>query len=384
MKKDSMKTGAILTLFVMGIALLFFACEKKANPVASSSSDDSAFAIYFLADTQLKMEDVSEKNIDELELAPLPWLCDNDIEFYDWSSHCIYLKKDKSYFLPNWNNDSFTQFPVDWNNKPFIVTAYDEKCYLGFFAGALSNFGIAPEIRDSYSNFYPANILNLYWAWLYHDFPQDHPEVQRALIESGLYHGGISVLFDTTDANTLCMVENADTSTISYKFRITNEDEDNLYILDPDKMGTEFFHWFTNGLVFQHVETRKLYESRWKKLAELPSLDYWSPNWFTKLSSGDTITRTVVLKGYPHLPPGEYLFEFKYGIIHPGMEKDDLELADGRYWIGKTRSNILVWNYDGTESGFPGNSKILQKQSYFDYDFLKSAPIEAYSNIERR
>jgi hypothetical protein len=349
-------------------------CEKDENPVSPKLSDYT-FAIYFLQNEKLKMKDVYDKDLNQLKLAANPWLSDKDIRFYDWSSHCIYLKTDKTYFIPGWQKgERFNVFPAEWADKPFIVVANSKKCYMGyFFRIELSeDFRIAPMIADvGFNSRYPQDVLYIDWRWLYHDYPQNNPDVKKALIESGLHHGGISVTFDTTDVNTLCMIDNADTSTISYTFTITNNDEDDLYTIDPDKTGSDLFHWFTNGITFQNITTRKIYEPRWRKHA---SPNDWSPEWFTKIKSGQSIKRTVILKGYPYFPTGEYLFQFNYNGQISSMEKDVRELTDGRYWLGPTRANILVWNFNATDNSTPVRQGIVKKNNYFPDEFLHVSP----------
>lgn len=361
-------------------------CEKDNNPVSPQLSD-YAFAIYFLQDENLKMKDVYDKDLNQLKLAASPWLCDKDIRFYDWSSHCIYLKTDKTYFIPGWQKgERFNVFPAEWADKPFIVVANSKKCYMGyFFRIELSEyFWIAPMIADvGFNSIYPQDVLFMEWVWLYHDYPQNNPDVKNALIESGLYHEGISVAFDTTDVNTLCMIENADTSTISYKFTITNNDEDDLYIIDPDKTGSDLFHWFTNGITFQNIATKIIYEPRCRNHVEPPSLDYWSPDWFMKLKSGQSIKRIVVLKGYPYFPAGDYLFQFNYNGQIIGMEKEVREIDHGRYWLGPTRANILVWNFKATENLTSVRQRIVKKNNYFPDEFLRASPTPQ-QEFERR
>jgi len=369
-----MKLNRLLLIILL---LILYTCDRKKNPLYQYDENDFAFAIYFLQDENLKMKDVNSEDVNELKLSPKPWLCDKDIRFYDWSSHCIYLKKDKTHFFPNWENNKFNEFPPEWADKPFVVVANGKRCYLGHFEhSALSHLWLAPTITDGYNSGYPSDVLFVDWIWLYHDYPQNNPNVKSALMKAGLYHGGISVTFDTTDTNTLRMVENADTSTISYKFTITNNDENNLYVLDPDKTGSGLFHRFTNGPVFKNLESGKLYESRWKKTVKLPSLEYWSPDWFIKLESGHSIQRTVILRGYSYFPTGEYIFEFRYDGKIFGMEKEVRELADGRYWLGPTRSNILVWSFKAAEDPLNNTTsqQILGKHNQFLDEYLHFTP----------
>jgi len=357
-------------LILIFFIILLFSCERNKNPIYSYSKNDLSFAIYFLLDDDLKMKDVYNKDINELKLAPIPWLCAKDIRFYDWSSHCIYLKKDKTHFFHNWENNKFNEFPAEWADKPFVAVANGKRCYMGYFFNVFSHYWIAPCIWDFMNSRYPRDVLFIDWWWLYHDYPQNNPDVKNSLINAGFYHGGISVTLDTTDA--ILDIENADTSTITYKFTITNNDEDDLYIIDPDKTGSGIFHWFTNGLTFQDIDTRKIYEPRWRKHVSPPSYNYLSPDWFTKLKNGHSIQRTVILKGYPYFPTGEYIFQFKYSGQIRGMEKEVRELADGRYWLGPTRSNILVMVWEAEEDS--SSRKNVTKKYY-----LKNKPKRIYN-----
>jgi len=97
-----------------------------------------------------------------------------------------------------------------------------------------------------------------------------------------------------------------------------------------------------------------------------------SPDWFTKLKNGHSIQRTVILKGYPYFPTGEYIFQFKYSGQIRGMEKEVRELADGRYWLGPTRSNILVMVWEAEEDS--SSRKNVTKKYY-----LKNKPKRIYN-----
>jgi len=364
------------------LIILLWNCGGKKNPM-SPETDEYTFAIYFLQNENFKMADVYESDLNKLKLASKPWLTENDIRFYDWSSHSIYLKRDKTHFFPNWENNKVNEFPPGWADKPFVVVANGNRCYMGYFFSLLSHLWIAPNIWDfDNSKTYPSDVLFIDWMWLYHDYPQNNPDVKDALINVGLYHGGISVTFDTTDV--ILNIENADTSTITYKFTITNNDENDLYIFDPENTGSSLFHYYTNGPVFKNLESGKLYESRWKTIVKPPSQDYWSPDWFIKLKSGHSIKRTVSLKGYPYFPTGEYIFQFKYNGPRKEMEREVREIADGRYWLGPTRSNILVFNFKATDNLSPVIQKIVKKNNRFLNEFLLITSTQQEFGLERR
>ena len=76
----------------------------------------------------MKMKDIIENEInidlEGIKLQSKPWISEKDISFYDWSSHCIYLKRDKTYFIPGWiNGERFNVFPAEWADRPFMVVA---------------------------------------------------------------------------------------------------------------------------------------------------------------------------------------------------------------------------------------------------------------------
>ncbi len=59
---------------------------------------------------------------------------------------------------------------------------------------------------------------------------------------SGLLKEGIKV--------DLLELRRKNSSTLKYTFKVTNLDVENIYILDPDKMGDSRFHYYTNGVSF--------------------------------------------------------------------------------------------------------------------------------------
>lgn len=333
MKRISLTISSILVL-------LFIGCSPINEPEGGYP-----FAIYFLRNSNLDIMDVCNTDLGSLNLKSEPWISSEDIEYYDWASHCMYLSNNKSYYIPEWNeSDSVKLFPKRWANKPFVVVSNGNRCYLGYFFATLYYYydPLFPSIVDvGYNSHGPSDIIMFYWNRSNVDNPLNNSEVKEALINSNLLHEGIQI---TLDNNTIRVLENKDTSTIIYTFTITNNDEDDLYILDPDKTGGEIFHYFTDGPVLYNIQNNKIYYSMYKEKYQPPSIYYWSPNWFTKIESMESIQRTVVLKGYPQFPSGEYVISLNYN--HPiCIKKEDMILADGRYWFGSTRSNSITWIY---------------------------------------
>ncbi len=321
-------------------------CSKDEIPIVEKKYD---FAIYLLQDQELKIDDILTKALadqDSVELSKIeiqehPWLTNDDIDFYDFSSHLIYLKQDKSKFLPERVD---LGFPVSWWDKPFVVLANGQKRYVGIFSSSLSSDKWpVPEINDGFNYLsYPNDLIYIQWSWFpaadLNDSRHDHI-VKQALIKANILHEGIKVTL-----NKILFTENSDTATVEYTYTIVNNDILNLYVFDPDKMGNKLFHFYNNGPSILKSDETSTRESNFK-VVEIPNpSDYYNPDWFIKINSGDSITRTVNLKGYSFFPAGIYYCELFFQGARK-IPKDQRVLPDGRYWIGQTVSDLIAIQY---------------------------------------
>jgi len=326
--------------FIIAFLILMNNCSKNENPI--TPNNNSQFGIYFLQDSTIKIYQISDQDLSKLKLQTEPWLSDHDIRYYDFSSHCIYLREEKNKLFPIFSYE-LTNYPNSWIDRPFVVVANKEKCTLGYFTIEHSvEPYLFPKIFFLENKIiYPKDIIFYDWAWLYLDDPRNNEIIKNALIQGGIYHEGISVTFDTTNA--IKFIDNGDTATIEYTFTITNNDQENLYVFDPDLVDVEHFHYYINGPTFKNLENDQVYYSNYKKTKEL-YIDWTNSflQFFTKLNNNQSIQRTVRLKGYTHFTTGEYIFEWRYSGPIIGLEKNFRELADGRIWIGPTKSNMLI------------------------------------------
>ena len=318
------RKGITRIVFILALMGLVFHCDK--NPVGP---DPASFplAIYMLDDPPFDREKFLDEDYSDFKLKGEPWLTDEDIEFYDWASHCIYLKISKEDLFPQYGDAIY--IIENFRNKMFIVAVDGEICYPAFF-----NYGgyfRIPELDLDAVLMYPDDVLRIKWTGALDIDRRNNEKVKAILIQEGLFHAGLEVRMDT-----VTIIENADTSTVEYTFTLTNNDEDNLYIFDPDIVGNSF-HRFTNGPVFLHVEESNLYQSTYKKVDPLKDS---FPSWYVKLESGESLTRTVRLRGYLHFPPGTYKIDFYYNGPRPGRE--DRYAADGRYWFGGIESDYIT------------------------------------------
>lgn len=85
------------------------------------------FAIYLAADIPDRAHRVDEPASFQHKLQEKPWLTEADIEFYDFSTHTIYLKKSKTVWLGP-------------TGQAFVVFADGERCYIGYFQSRASSY----------------------------------------------------------------------------------------------------------------------------------------------------------------------------------------------------------------------------------------------------
>lgn len=313
---------------ILIVLLIFITCSRELEP--THPNDGGAFGFYFLQDDSITIYNVLDKTLDDLTPLPEPWLSSKDIDFYDFSSHCIYLKKTKSSLFPQYKNtfELLAAMPL----KPFWIVAGGEQCYIGAFHSAESSLAAFLPYLDVLSfDYFPEDVLPLRRAWMGVD-ERDNTVVKKVLQTESLYHAGISVeLLDVS------IFENHDIATLDYIFQVTNNDVDDLLILDADRMGPERFHYFTNGPVLSNRDLQRTYQSSFKEVIPPEPYDAWDPAWFSVLKSGQHRSWTVRLKGYEKIEPGRYDCTFVFA--HPNkIKKKDRYVGSNRYWLGEIKT----------------------------------------------
>ena len=153
-------------------------CGK--NPVGSERG--SGVNIYFLKDENLTFKDVMEQPLSNLELHWKPWITSDDIERYDWSAHLIYLKKEMPLSLEG----------ISTFGKPFVVTANEEKCYLGYLYPAFSSWYMPTNPSIWIPAPYPDDIIHIeYTGELDYD-PRNDLRIKEALIAKGQFYDNLN------------------------------------------------------------------------------------------------------------------------------------------------------------------------------------------------
>ena len=131
----------LLNVFLLFILFIFWQCTKED---ISPNETEYDFAIYMLENSELKIADIITKELSEqnsqalatIKLQQNPWLTIDDFNFYDFSSHIIYLKQNNSALFPK---PVEGLYPDSWWDKPFMVVANGQRRYVGIFRGALSS-----------------------------------------------------------------------------------------------------------------------------------------------------------------------------------------------------------------------------------------------------
>jgi hypothetical protein len=341
-----MKIRKVLLIFILILVALLLDCSKIIEEPFSSKFE---FAIYFLQDSTIKIRDIvtdelvkqDSKALNNIVLQKKPWLTNNDIEMYDFSSHILYLKSNKYNFLPE---PIKLDVPSLWYYRPFMVVTNGVRRYVGSFRGFVDEGKILPfPVIDCSNNYlYPEDLLIISWQIFDHEDidSRNDESIKATLSKNNILHEGLELKLKN-----LRFLSNSDTATIEYTFTLRNNDVDNLYILDPDKIGSDLFHYYNIGPQFiRDGEPYVRVSSLHKPYSEIPS-NAWNNNWYVKINSNDSITRTVSLSGYPHFPTGYYTCEITYQSIKK-ISKEQRILSDGRYWIGPIKSKTVAFEFN--------------------------------------
>ncbi len=322
-----MKISCLPWLAIVAVLAGLVLAAGCGGPVAEVDKPEAeqVFAIYLLEENPPAAEPGQPLgDLDELELLDEPWLTAEDMDFYDYATHCIYLKDE---VLP-----IAARFPSA-HVSAFVLVAGGERCYLGYFISPVSSYlPAAPYIMAAPTfSFYPEDILAIYYRPV-QDAPADvrrDARIHDALSAAGKLHEGLSVaLSDVTIVS-----RQAGETTLSYTFTVTNQDDEAVYVPDPDRMGSALFHYYTNGVYLSPGENTPSISASGKTVTAPAPYGSWEAAWFTRLGGGETMTRTVVLGGYPEIMPGTYRCQFTYRGPSR-IAKSERTLPDGQLWLG--------------------------------------------------
>jgi hypothetical protein len=300
------KTVSMKNLFYLFVLLLIFSCNQE--DIDKNQINDNQFSIWIVKEGQLEIHNSpSEFDLNSLKLESTPWVKSSEIELYDWSSHTFFLNTEKE--------------KEKYSGRHFVVISENERLFAGvFFPLYMSSIPQLPSILPIDDFFYPADIIH--FGQLGHQFTgniEGQNEFKKALISADLLREGIKV--------ELTHVKKKNQTTIEYTFQVTNIDKENIYVLDPDKMGASRFHYLTNGT---WISVNNTYY--FPNPVNHTAFDKVQKSWYFKLHPGEQMSRKVELSNFPSLPSGKVKCSFSFPSSN--MKSGEWRKSDGRIWIG--------------------------------------------------
>jgi len=245
----------------------------------------------------------------------------DEFSFYDSSTHIFYLK-------------SAHPELEDFRQGPFTFLEKGDTIYSGsFWPPYMSSIPSGPFISTP-QIFYGNYVIRIEQAYSENPDPRNAAEMVEVLKSHDLLHSGLALRINTVEIH-------GDQADIS--FTVTNADDTDLLILDPDKMGFELFHYFTNGLYLYNESHSQTFFSNISSQAPVPG-NSWNMTWLTELKTGESATFTMhyVLNSSPD--KGLHIAIYVFPGLGNQVSIDQLYQGDARIWLGdvKTTKRIMI------------------------------------------
>jgi hypothetical protein len=235
----------------------------------------------------------------------------SDIELYDTSTHILYFKN---------VHDEFNSIETN----TFTFMADGESIYSGAFWPAYSSsLPSEPFISTAPS---PFGNYALKVQKGFSDKPdiRNDPRLIAILKDHNLLHSGLAISASS--------IEITGTNLI-FRFTVTNHDQSDLLIIDPDKTGPNLFHYFTNGLYIHDMNHGEVFSSTIEHQTPVP-WNSWKSEWLSELKTGES--KQFIIK-YPINTPlneGEYYATFSFPGLSFQVTKEQLLQGNSRIFLG--------------------------------------------------
>lgn len=248
----------------------------------------------------------------------------SDIEYYDFSSHILYLTENNRM---DGNLSTIDGGYVKINEQiiyPLMVNS-----------GYQSSLPTVPFVDNGIGQFgnHAIQISYIRDTEIAKD-PRNDQRIIKSLKKANKYRGGLSVEIQA--------LSNEDFNKVRLRFKLTNNDSGDYLHLDPYKMGLELFNYFTNGPVFLDPQTPELIYHQVP--TEHPESHlFWDINWMSVIKGKESKIYNLEYD-FDALPKNAQLtchFLFP-GLTFQITERSDLEQAQGRIWLGETKTSKTV------------------------------------------
>jgi len=319
---------------ILACAVVLAACEGMPSCGAETPA---GLEVFLLKDAQMSFETARERPLQDLVLQAKPWIAAADVDRYDWSSHCIYLKR----HVP------VPRRQILLSGTPFVVIADGQRCYLGALWSLISSRGPegnVPMIDHDSENLVEISIGGWRRPGERPTDPRLDARVMKALRQKGQLHAGLDCSLDKVRVE-----HQGDRWSVVYTYTLRNKDEDDLYVLDPERINPVFFHDFQNGVSGCDVDdgARFLWPNP-RKIGPQPTP--WGKvdvAWLSRMKKGEAMTRTVVMSDMPRIVSGKYECHFRFsspgfGTSWGPAKNEELRRPDGRIWLGRISATLVT------------------------------------------
>ena len=276
-------------LFILGI-FLTVSCEKQADE--------------FTDGLWLKMGDNSIVST-------------SDINFYDVSTHMIYLKEELPYLEKVFYGGSMSVYVGD-------VKIYD----CSFHPLNVGTLPVGAYISNPH--LHEKDIIRIsFQPYSNSEDLRSDERIITALKNHHQYHAGLRCKIQSVQISKEKVVLN---------FELSNPDTFDYYFLDPDKMGFGLFHYFTNGPTFLDDPPTKSFTHKGTVVHPVP-WNSWKKEWLTLIRSGESKNISITYNQFDLMPAGKYRMYFEFPGLNYGISQKDLKLEKGRLWLGSVGMN---------------------------------------------
>ena len=249
-------------------------------------------------------------------------LNENEIEFYDSSTHTFFLKSHLKFNAPI---------------KNFKIKVDSDSIIGGMFHSCvLSSMPPTPYyISDCFFSGFNIFKIGYYGAG---ENILNGSKIQESLIENKKFRHGLS--FQINSVQVVKM--NSQTDVIT-KITIKNNDKIAYYIPDVNKMGERYYTDYTGGLSFSNIN--KGPSSFIKNSNSDRQRDEIKISDLSKLEANSEVSYTYTSRNYHEIPAGEYRVSARFmGIVYTASDFE-LNQNKGRIWVGEincTKNDIIV------------------------------------------
>jgi len=247
-------------------------------------------------------------------------LSHNDFEYYDYSSHLIYMK----------NNESFAN-DIDEIGS-FTVYADGVEIYVGSTLPRASSFWPFEPVIHTQPSLYGDYIIPIVFIQIIDSLgnvtpdPREDVRIIEALQKYDQYHSGLSCEINS--------VQYSSPNNVVIELQLNNNDSFDYYYLDPDKMGVNLFHYFTNGLYLRDFTNRNVFTHKIETIHPEP-WDTWKIEWLSLIKSNESKIITITYDSFEYVLSGQYKATFEFPGLSHQVGKDDIQQNNGNIWLGE-------------------------------------------------